>query len=122
MILLLTPLHVHKLRSISGRLHSLCSPHGQFHELDFVLLPRLSIFRNYILDYRLFYLNWFEQLFAQQVTSFVLLKFCLLNNDLNTVCMIKTYKVRTETVLRKHFPKLVEESLRISDFTLKRFV
>ena len=28
MILLLTPLHVHKLRSISGRLHSLCSPHG----------------------------------------------------------------------------------------------
>ena len=37
----------------------------------------------------LFNLDWFEQLFAQQVTSFVLLKFSLLNYDVNTVCMIK---------------------------------
>ena len=33
--------------------------------------------------------DWFEQLSAKQVTSFVLLKFSLLNYDLNTVCMIK---------------------------------
>ena len=37
----------------------------------------------------LFNPDWFEQLFAQQVTRFVLLKFSLLNYDLNTVCMIK---------------------------------
>ena len=42
--LLRTPLHVHELQSISGRLRSL------FHELGLALVLRLSIFRNVTLD------------------------------------------------------------------------
>ena len=40
-------------------------------------------------DTLLFNLDWFEQLFAQQLTSFVLWKFSSLSYDLNIVCMIK---------------------------------
>ena len=52
--------------------------------LSLLLLPGSLLQETLLLN-----LDWFEQLFAQQVTSFVLLKFSLLDYDLNTVCTIK---------------------------------
>ena len=53
------------------------------------LLSLLLLPGSLLQDTLLFNLDWFEQLFAQQLTSFVLLKFSLLNYELNKVCMIK---------------------------------
>ena len=66
------------------------NPTGLF--IPFIQASLLSLFLfpgSFLQETLLFNLDWFEQLFAQQVSSFVLLKFSLLNYDLNTVCMIK---------------------------------
>ena len=56
----------------------------QAYFLSLLLLPVSLLQEMHLLN-----LHRFQQLFAQQVTSFVLLKFPLLNYDLNKVCMIK---------------------------------
>ena len=56
----------------------------QVSHLSLILLPG-----SLLQETLLFNLYWFEQLSAQQLTSFVLLKFSFLKHDLNTVCMIK---------------------------------
>ena len=53
------------------------------------LLSLLLLLGRLLQDTLLFNLDWFEQLFAQQLTSFVLSNFSSLSYDLNIVCMIK---------------------------------
>ena len=59
------------------------------------LLSFLFLYGSLLQEACLFNLDWFEQLFMQQVTIFDSLKFSLLSYDLNTACMIRMQKVCT---------------------------